>query len=657
MKAKRIVSIFAALAMLAGIQSVSLAKTTRENITIYSLDLSNYEVGQTITPDELASDLGINIHIPAEYQEEDYELPSITVAEEEIQQNYNKETKKYLKIAITPKKAMFQLSKGISFPSDIDPDTVKISVLNKVQTNYDGKTRDTLYQEEKAAGNGYSKSRAYKLNYLPQLDDFAQLGLPQRIIVQPRFKHNEDNPSNDGLLLFDGGNEWSTVSHRYSPYNTWLDQHYVLNYSDAGIELESSITDPWNEKTNVGTKTIDSTQLPSYLNYKMNPASVGALADDCEAYLCISDLTITAEQDVLHNTLLTNKTTFFDNVTKDSAAVYPAVFGNNVYQINSNENSWPSTAALNKTELPKTADNVQYQFCDLDAADGAAKLIVARYDVTSDGYKEIKDASITDVTVESGKVVTDAIDLNSISDGMLMQVYLWSADNKLVPVAKYGSAEIGKTGTAIYKLDFENNYEVIDNQMGRFAAVDNSSSSVTLTGETARFGDKSLKLGCKAQSTIEGTGLSRNGFRFETKERDGYTLLGEELKSVAENNSETKPLYRISFYAKAETAEAKLEGQAQCHGLVEGQDTNWNSDWNTYYWKRYRLFSNITVQPGDWQYFVVYTTFPMYNWDNDHLTASLLSHDIYRYDTLNMDVVTDVDQNVYFDNVVIEKLN
>lgn len=660
MKAKKLVSLFAALTMLTSLHSVALARTTTETTTVYSLDLSGYEAGQVLTPEELKEDLGLSLIIPSESKDQGFTLPVVTVREEEIKQNNQTSTKKYLEFKIAPKSSWFQLAANFSYPENVtEPDKIHISVLHNLKTNYNDDTRKKLYKNiDKSVwsvgGAPGGATYAYKTGYLPEFDDFAQLSIPGKIIVQTRMKPNADNPTNAGYLSYETP---AGLSPRYGAYQTWLNQNYVLNYNGTNVSFETYNTTPWKAVEDKGTATINTTQLPNNLAYKINKYSLNALANEIDAALCISEINVTAEKEVTHNEVATTNSTFVDGVTADSAATRPAVFGNNVYQVNPITNSWPTAKALNKTEIPKTADQVRYQFCDVDAADGDAKLIVARYDLTEDGYKEIKDATITDVTVADGKVVTDAVDLRTLTDGMLMQVYLWSADGNLVPLAKYGSAEIGATGTAIYKHDFETNYEVVDNQMGRFAATDNCSSTVSLTNEEARFGDKSIKVTCKAESKIAGTGLNRNGFRFETKERDGYSRLGEELRNVALNTSDVKDLYRISFYAKADTAPATLRGEAQCYGLVQGEDANWNENWNDYYWKRYLLFNNVTIQPGDWQYCVVYTTFPMFNWSPDWNTTKLLTHDIFRYDTLNMDVSTAVDQNVYFDELTIEKVN
>lgn len=272
----------------------SFAEDTEKPVftdVISSIDLSEYEVGRVLTVSELA-DLGLKLGLRST-DTTTYELPVATVEEGTVKLANVETTRKYIKFSIVPKKTYFSLSKAISI-TGVKPNSVEVSSTQKVATSYNATVRDSLYKEEGSAGSQQvnSQTRVYKRSYLPQFDDFAQLGVDGKIVISPRFNHNEDNPSNDGLLYYAN----NVGGHWYNPYNNWFVQNYTLDYKNS--KLNTYHTKPWTtSKENEYNGSLGTDKLPSYMNWNINLTSLNNIANDADASLNINDIVIKATYD------------------------------------------------------------------------------------------------------------------------------------------------------------------------------------------------------------------------------------------------------------------------------------------------------------------------------------------------------------------------
>ncbi len=606
MNAKKIVSTLTVFAMLTSLPVTVLARPVTTHQTVAKLDLSNYSSGEIVTPEQLSS-LGFNISS----KNEGGMLPQITVQE----QNYDMDngatriTEKALCFEIT-NKTPFLLSAPLSV-SD---------AANALEAEYS-------YKVEDGCTDNTSEEKAKRVDF----SNFGSVHAENKSIISPVLHKEKTNSS---YMLLDThtsiGPGWVFC------YNNWNKVTYSLDYSNSTLSYKDIWS--WGTVMNLENAPLNISGKPNEITWATG--NVSDLPDGVSVKLYISGFSVmTEEQNAPGDTVSSNETTFFDGAGANGAAVNPASMMNNVFKITG---EWGQTTAQNSTELPASADRIGFQFCGLNVPDGPAKLILARYAITDGNFKKLTDVSVNDVTITDGKAVSNTpLDLTKETvDGTLVQAYLWDAFSTITPLSAYGFAEIGKTGEKIYSLSFEDaDHEDVSGKAGYLGGVDNSKSTVTIVSDDeARYGSKAIKVDCLAKSELS-ENISRNGFRFVTSEGGGWTNLSKEAAAgIGKDNK-----YKISFYAKASDADAVIKGSLGAE-----------SDDATYRWKAYDLFKNVTVKPGDWQYFVIYTDLP-------DCTLFDKKWSEYAnecpYDVLNFDVETDVHQSVYFDNVLIEKLD
>ncbi len=598
MNAKKIVSTLTVFAMLTALPATVLARPVTTHQTVAKLDLSTYSVGDKVTSEQLAS-LGLDISSKSD----DGQLPDITV-QSPTYTTYIGE--KVLCFEIT-NKTPFTLSAALSVPDTAD----------KVDAEF-------FYKLADECTDNNSKEKRIDFEYM------GTVYAGEDTIIRPALHK-------DGYMNFythDVKAGWNCC------YNQWNNATYSLDYSKKTLSYDdkTSHNDGLEFEHWLGfeNEPLTVSAMPDKITWE--PGDVSALPDEVSVKLYIGGFSVTTEtQKIPSDTVSSSETTFFDGAGVNGAAVNPASMMNNVFKVTG---EWGVTTAQNSTELPANADSLGFQFCGLNVPDGPAKLIIARYTLTDDNFKKLSDVSVNDVTITDGKAVSNtSLDLTKdTADGTLVQAYLWDTLKNITPLSAYGSAEIGESGTKIYSLSFEDeHHEDISGATGYLSPVDNSESKLTIVSdEDARYGSQALKVECLASSDFSGS-TNRNGFRLGMGTAESTTNLSKEAAAgIGKDNK-----YRISFYAKASDADAVINSSL------------WTES-STYRWNSYSLFKDVTVKSGDWQYFVVYTNLP------DCTLYGKKWSEIFNecpYEVLNFDVTTDVHQSVYFDNILIEKLD
>lgn len=616
MKMRKLVSLLAALALIPSLPALVSAKSIYRTETIMKQDLSSYEDGATITAEELAQ-IGFNITPDGEGN-----LPEITVVTKEYPlPNNTTRNAKTLCFKMT-KNTAFSLSHNIDFAGDDlgNPEKVDVDYFYMVEDSWSGPV--TAETTQKRIG----------------FDNFGKLNTADGELIFPSLNVGDIG---SGCYMYIKSPKVSNQTGWSFVYDNWNKVSYDLDYSAKAL----TISDTWKSYYVIDNQSAEmkSSALPTSIEWKPSTKGLANIADTSVINLYISDLSVTADYVVPNDTVSSSETTFFDGAGATGSATMPSALKNNVFEVTGIR----VTTAKNTTELPATADSLGFQFCGLNVPDGAAKLILARYAITDGNFKKLTDVSVNDVTITDGKAVSNTpLDLTKeTADGTLVQAYIWDNLNNITPLSVYGSAEIGTAGEKIYSLSFENEQstknsqrEDISNVPGTVIPLDNGMNTIDIVSdEPARYGDKSLKTVCLANSEL--TGHQNNGFQFRTMQRDGLTKLSEEAaNSIGKGNK-----YRISFYAKSELADATVAANLGTNVTTEAM----------YYWRTYPLFTDVTVKAGDWQYFVIYTDLPDmtqegFNW-SQHVKD-------YAYDLLKFSISTDTHQAVYFDNILVEKL-
>ena len=406
----------------------------------------------------------------------------------------------------------------------------------------------------------------------------------------------------------------------------WNKLTYDLNYERSKTVSMFNLLNRdngWGATHMEGEYSLEGSQTPAELVWKINSGDSNTLADDAKIYLYIDDINVSAKYDEL-DSLKSDKTVFYNGVDKDSELAGAVIYGKS-YTATPTKGA-NSFVVSDVIELDNNADRVSAQFSGLSTTENKAKIIVARYTEDTNGTKKLTNATVSDVTVENGVATADKyMDLTS-GEGEIVQAYIWDGFDKITPLANLQKANYAQSGSVVFSTDFEN-----DDTVQMFPG-DNSSNRCAVGTDEALLGKKSLKVKCNSKND---TTDMKNRVRITNN--SGSTL----DSSFWSDYKKASGKYKVSLNVKA-TKDMLLGvwlDSSQRNGV------NWNQVYN--------IIGNVPVKADDnWQNIVIYTDFGSY-------TEQANGSDALKglKDSVVIAVTTDEAQDVYFDDITIEKMN
>ena len=511
------------------------------------------------------------------------------------------------------KKNNFVLTKNLDLSNIANPRKIGIDYTYYVADEADWVNKDGSHETKRIGFSSMGQLFDKDGKSMVYPDMIRQSGSPSDI----RFIDGEKRKTR-----YYGYQYWNTVSYDIDyESNTAAGQFHLLQ-RDKG----------WQDDSLKYTYNITGEQTPNTLVWESNYQDFSTLNDDAKIYLYIDDINVTATDNVINNNLKSTGTTFFNGVDNESASTEPVIYRNNVYR---QKTGATYDIEQDGTEIPAAADRLGCRFSGVDHADGTAKLIIARYKKIDDS-KQLSDVAVSDATITNGVAVSNtALDL-SRGVGETVQAYLWDGFENVTPiVADFEKASIASTNTTkLLSFDFDEEYtmqgDTCTSATGKIIKTETAYSQTNkhsvVSGETAASGQNALKI--KAITDKD----DRNMVRLT--DSDSSVLSTEFDNGYDKGNS-----YKLSFDVKANN-DIKMSAFINS---TKSTSVTWN---NLFY-----LFNNVAISANsnDWQHFVFYVDFDGYGWGS--------KNSAWKYDSLSLYVISEAEQDVYFDNVLLEKVN
>ena len=613
---KKILSCIMAASMLPAVVTSVSAKPISKTETLLSQDFETLGEGfslDTALTDEQLAQLGFTLTATDSAQPQ---LPKATIKQITYKDNdKNKDITSKLLCLEIDKGDDFTLKKnlGISLPEGTKNVNAEFTFLiiddakwtDKHDTNRVGFESFGLMNDKQGAGIVYPKLNRVSGN-----------------VSAARFSNalTTNDHGVNGYYAYGGSK--NDGSNNY----WWNKLTYDLNYETSKTVSMFNILNRdngWGATHMEGEYSLKESQIPAELVWKINRGDSNTLADDAKIYLYIDDINVSAKYDEL-DSLKCDGTVLFNGVDKDSELAGAVIYGKS-YTATPTKGA-NSFVVSDVIELDNNADRVSAQFSGLSTTENKAKIIVARYTEDTNGTKKLTNATVSDVTVENGVATADKyMDLTS-GEGEIVQAYIWDGFDKITPLANLQKANYAQSGSVVFSTDFEN-----DDTVQMFPG-DNSSNRCAVGTDEALLGKKSLKVKCNSKND---TTDMKNRVRITNN--SGSTL----DSSFWSDYKKASGKYKVSLNVKA-TKDMLLGvwlDSSQRNGV------NWNQVYN--------IIGNVPVKADDnWQNIVIYTDFGSY-------TEQANGSDALKglKDSVVIAVTTDEAQDVYFDDITIEKMN